>query len=295
MAHPHVHAQAEQHKKAHALMNRTGYKHGGGISMKEDERQDEADISKGVHLHESALHRGEPKTKIKLKSGGGVDGEEPREHLGRRARGGPAGRKGTHVNVIVAPQGGGGMHPPGPPGMPAQPMMPPRPPMGAPPMGAPPVGGAPMGAPPPPRPPGVPPTMGGGMMPPGGGAGLPPPKPPGMMKRGGGIRHSDPGQGGYHSRNVIDKGGNIDRNDSNDPMRPPQTPAEERTHSPGMIEAGRPSDDVLSMKRGGAKRRAEGGRTVDMEAGAGSGIGRIEKMHEYGEGGFKPKKVPLHA
>ena len=32
-----------------------------------------------------------------------------------------------------------------------------------------------------------------------------------------------------------------------------------------------------------------------MEAGAGSGIGRIEKMHECGEGGFKPKKVPLHA
>ena len=55
------------------------------------------------------------------------------------------------------------------------------------------------------------------------------------------------------------------------------------------------------QKRGGEVhvkehvRRANGGH-VSMEAGAGGGEGRIEKMHEYGSGrGFKPKKVPIHA
>ena len=34
--------------------------------------------------------------------------------------------------------------------------------------------------------------------------------------------------------------------------------------------------------------RAKGGK-VDIDAGAGGGEGRIEKMREYGKGGFKPK------
>lgn len=36
--------------------------------------------------------------------------------------------------------------------------------------------------------------------------------------------------------------------------------------------------------------RKRGGKIPHMEAGAMSGPGRIEKMHEYGEGGFKPAK-----
>jgi hypothetical protein len=35
--------------------------------------------------------------------------------------------------------------------------------------------------------------------------------------------------------------------------------------------------------------RARGGK-VEMDSGAGSGPGRIEKTALYGEGGFKPKK-----
>ena len=55
-----------------------------------------------------------------------------------------------------------------------------------------------------------------------------------------------------------------------------------------------------TQKRGGEVhvkehvRRAKGGH-VPMEAGAGGGEGRIEKMRAYGSGrGFKPKKEPLH-
>lgn len=189
-------------------------------------------IAKAVHEHEHAMHKGEKETKIKLKEGGCVEGGMAKGHLARRARGGSTpGKKGTHVNVIVAPQGGG-MHPPGPGMPPGQPMTPPRPPM-APPPGA----GQPMM---PPRPAGPPP--GAGMPPPGAGM-----RPPGMMKRGGGVQTT--------------------------------------------LEKGEPSESLLQAKRGGrAEKRAKGGHVPHMEAGAGGAEGRIEKMHEYGEGGFKPKE-----
>jgi hypothetical protein len=106
-----------------------------------------------------------------------VEGEKGRQHLAKRARGGATGKKGhsTKVNVIIAPQGGGG-----PPGM-ASPIAP-RPAM-PPPAAMPPGGGAPPGMMPPgaggpPRPPMPMPPGGGGMMPPGAGM---------MRKRGGGI------------------------------------------------------------------------------------------------------------
>jgi hypothetical protein len=84
----------------------------------------------------------------KRKRGGKVEGSEPRHRMDmpHRAHGGKVAKKGTTVNVIVAPQGGapGGAPPMPPPGAP--PMMPPRPPM-APPMapagGMPPPGAAP--------------------------------------------------------------------------------------------------------------------------------------------------------
>ena len=120
-------------------------------------------------------------------SGGDVSAIEEankNQALASRARGGRTQHKGkgaTHVNVIVAPQGGhpgmGGMMPPGLPAGANPDMPPPMPPPGA---GAPPMmpPGAPMV---PPGRPGMP------MMPPGG-------MPPGMMpprKRGGRVSHSD--------------------------------------------------------------------------------------------------------
>lgn len=99
-----------------------------------------------------------------------------------RARGGRTKAKGTHVNVIVAPQGGGAGAPMPPPGLPvggppAMAGMPPKPPM-MPPSGAPPMGGA--------------------MPPPGllGAPGAPGGSPPGLFpprKRGGRV-HADEAQ-----------------------------------------------------------------------------------------------------
>ena len=99
-----------------------------------------------------------------------------------RARGGRTkGKHGTHVNVIVAPQGAGAgaMPPPvipvgGPPGLPpglgaGPPPMPPHPPMGMPP-GGPPMGGMPMA-------PGAPGGLPPGIMPP--------------RAKGGRVKHAD--------------------------------------------------------------------------------------------------------
>lgn len=102
-----------------------------------------------------------------------------------RAHGGRTGKKGkggghTHVNVIVAPQGGAGAPPGAMAGGP--PMMPPHPAMAGPPPGMPPgAPGMPPGAPPP----GMPPRP---MMPPGGA--MPPPGAMPMRKHGGGV-HKD--------------------------------------------------------------------------------------------------------
>lgn len=45
-------------------------------------------IGAGVHQHEAALHKGSPRTKLKLRSGGKVPGCEPKGRPDRRARGG---------------------------------------------------------------------------------------------------------------------------------------------------------------------------------------------------------------
>ena len=96
-----------------------------------------------------------------------------------RARGGRTKHKGTHVNVIVAPQGGGAPAAPPMPPMGANPaLMPPKPPMAPP---------GPSAGPMPPMGPGGPMAGGPPMMPPGA-------MPPGMMPpraRGGKVNHAD--------------------------------------------------------------------------------------------------------
>lgn len=240
MAHPH-HMTAKDHReKAHSLLGRTGherpegemrnhYKSGGGITKEWDEEQDAHDISRGVHLHESHLHPGQPKTK--LKAGGHVEGEHARHHMGKRARGGRTGKGGgKHVtNVIVAPQGGGappgGMRPPMPM---AQPQMQPPPPRPA--------------APPPP-PQGGPP---GGMPP---GAGGPPMgmRPPGAMKRGGEVKHKRARGGGADcdeedGRNERARGGHVQKTQ----------------------EVGVPSESLMQANRGGHIRKRDVGGSAGV-------------------------------
>lgn len=105
---------------------------------------------------------------VKLRASGGAvnraDGgdvsaieEANKDQASNRARGGRTKHgKGTHVNVIVAPQGGNTpMMPPHPAMVP--PVIPPRPPMGMPPPGAGGPPGMPPGGPMMPPPPGMPP------------------------------------------------------------------------------------------------------------------------------------------
>lgn len=86
-------------------------------------------VARGVHAHESALHKGQPKTRLDKFARGGA----PKSRKG----------KGNHVNIVIGTPGekepvpvpvpvpGGG---PGPMAgaPPAAPPMPPRPPMGGP-------------------------------------------------------------------------------------------------------------------------------------------------------------------
>lgn len=216
MAHPHIEHRAHEQARAHGVLHRTGHympHRARGGSVHGDAKADAGMISEGVHEHESAMHKGEPKTKLHF-----ADGRKGKHHLAKRARGGKMGAgKHTKVNVIVAPQMGN----------PAAEQMAKQQGLQAG-MGI----GARQAAQHMAAPGAGPPAAPGG----GGMAGGPPRAPMGAVP-GGGI--APPGAG----------------------------PA------PGMMR-----------KHGGA---------VDMEAGAGGGEGRIEKTHEYGKGGFKPKdKMP---
>lgn len=159
MAFHHLREQAKDCAEAAVRKHRA---HGGGVS---DERQDRAEVARGVHKHERRLHP--HKSETKLKDGGSVDGEHHRRRLDRGGRADGKKKGHTTVNVVVAP-GGGGQPTPVPV---------PRPvpvPVGA---------GAPGGMPPgmPVRPPMAPGGLGAGApMPPGGG--MP------MRARGGGVK-----------------------------------------------------------------------------------------------------------
>lgn len=129
-----------------------------------DDDEDKQLIKKGIGQHDSQLHPGKH-TKLHLRRGGAAIAgalAKPRLDRPHRARGGAAkgkGKgKGTHVNVIVAPQGGHpGVAPPAAGGMGPPPGAAPRPPIAPaappPPMGMPPPGAGPSMGGMPPRPP----------------------------------------------------------------------------------------------------------------------------------------------
>lgn len=221
MAHPLASQCMDVRERAKSMIGRTG-----NGAMSGDMREDQKMASSAIRQHESHDHPSQPKTKLKFAAGGAIDGDAARASLGKRARGGSA-KKSTHVNVIVAPQGGnsGGMQPARPM---APPMPPPRPPMPmAPPMAA------------PASPAGLPPQAMGGLG----------PKPPGMMRRGGTVRPTGSGQGGARSRTIEDKGGNIDHAKPNDPLRAVQK----------TVEVGEPYENLMQANRGGHVSMDAGG------------------------------------
>lgn len=160
MASTHKHSRHSQRQKAHHMLSRAGYARGGAASGigREDKAEDAAMVRKGVAEHESALHKGSPKTKLKLASGGAVSGHAAPQRLDKRARGGAMkGKKSKpQVTVNVISPSNPGINAPAPAPLP----MPP------PPMGGPPPSG----------------PLPGGMTPP------PPPPPMGGMRRGGTVK-----------------------------------------------------------------------------------------------------------
>jgi hypothetical protein len=190
-----------------------------------------------IRIHKDKVEVRDKRARADQKTAGKA-GEKQAERSGAFAKGGRVKGKNTTVNVIVAPQGGqAGAGGP--------------PPMGPPPMMPPPQ--------PPPRPPMPPPGAGGGAPPnvnimpsggaPMGAAGAPPPGvPPGMRKRGGRVvipqAPSHQGRGKF----------------------PKSAPAKE-----GHADFGRAGKRDFGP--GGTPSKAH----VKQTAGAGGGLGRIEK------------------
>ena len=227
MAHPYAGSVDNRHERAHKMIERTGHKMARGGPAHSDAKQDESLIRKAIEEHEDHEHGGKH-TKLKFKAGGAVEGEHARHHMGKRARGGRAGKGGKHVtNVIVAPQGGGapggGMRPPMPPPQAMQ-APPPRP--AAPPPPPPPQGAMPQGA-------GGPPM--GGM------------RPPGAMKRGGGVKHKRA------------RGGEADCDEDEDRGERARGGRTQRVE-----EAGVPSESLMQANRGGHIRRRDVGGSAGV-------------------------------
>lgn len=144
-------AEHEKRKRARDMLSRGGYSAGGHLSKHTDKNASKHEIVDAVHEHEGALHKGSPKTRIRLRDGGLAAGGMARPRGDRKSRGGK-GKGHTTVNVVVG-HGGSQPHPvpipvPVPPGNgmpPGGPPMPPDPTMGAVPGG---LAGAGPGGPP---------------------------------------------------------------------------------------------------------------------------------------------------
>lgn len=137
-------SEHDKRKGGRALLNRTGYgSMGGHLSKHHKIYATKHDVSEAIHEHEGALHSKDPKTRIKLSSGGLASGGMAKARGDKKMRGG----KGhTTVNVVMANH----PHPrpqPVPVPVPAGPGGPPGMPPGGAPM--PPPGMAGAGGPPP--------------------------------------------------------------------------------------------------------------------------------------------------
>lgn len=80
----HHHEKASERGVRH--LRESGYHHRAEKHIHGDAKQDETQIARGVHKHESNMHSGKPKTK--LRGGGHVPGHEAKHRMDRRARGG---------------------------------------------------------------------------------------------------------------------------------------------------------------------------------------------------------------
>lgn len=124
--------------KAAQVLKTAGYAKGGAVKdgAAKEEAEDKAIAKRAIAQHEAHDHKGEKKTKLKLKHGGHVEGGKAKHRLDKMARGGANKHKNskdakTKVNVIVAPGAGAAGQKPvtmPPMPMPARPM----PPQGAP-------------------------------------------------------------------------------------------------------------------------------------------------------------------
>jgi len=229
MAHPsgaHRQSEHEHHRVSHILKERAA-----GGRVHEDEVADRKLFGKMIKEHDEASRK--------------ADGGKPKHRLDRRARGGPVKGKGaTHVNVIVAPQGGTGV----PPGA------------------ALPAGAAPpVPAMPPPRP-AMP-----AVMPPG--VGMPPPQaglaPPGALPPGA-IRHA----GGR----TYKKGGRVTTGPTWASSMKAGTQVQ---HLPGKSDQKDVGRGPVITKASGGPVEAPGpgkGMGPKMHGGSKSGEGRLEKI-----------------
>lgn len=177
--------------RARSLISSAGYgKTGGHFKLADggpaDDAEDKRFVRRGVGQHEDAMHKGEPRTRLRLQGGGTTEDDvaPARNDRGRRGSGSPK------INIVISTprpgdQGQGMGMPPtmAPPGAPPPPPPTPSPmpggagggmPMG---MGMPPMGAGPGG-----------PLPGPGGMPPGG----LPPRPPGMARGGRASDEDDP-------------------------------------------------------------------------------------------------------